>query len=102
MSKIKCNFAEEYDDDPVGALAFTDFSKPMPILEGEDAERFLKQMEENERKAEEKQFAIKTKKEIEMELSCARIMYDFEKEKLQELEKKIKILEQLNAEIEEK
>jgi hypothetical protein len=27
----------DYDDDPVGALAYTDFTKPVPVLNGEDA-----------------------------------------------------------------
>ena len=95
------NDDDEYEDDPVGALA-TDVGKNIPVLEGEDAERFVRIMEENERKAAEHAKLPPTKKEIERRLSCAKIMYDFQKRQLEELEQEIKRLEKLNAETEEK
>ena len=103
MSEKKCNFAtDESYEDPVGVLAYTDFTKPVPVLEGEDAERFVRIMEENERKAAERAKLPPTKEEIEKRLSCAKIMYDFQKRQLEELEQEIKRLEKLNAETEEK
>jgi len=102
MSDKFCNFAPDNDyEDPVGALA-TDVGKNIPVLEGEDAERFILMMEENERKAAERAKLPPTKEEIERRLSCAKIMYDFQKRQLEELEQEIKRLEKLNAETEEK
>ena len=81
------------DDDEPTALAFTDFSKPTPILKGKDAERFIRLMEENERKAKERANIPPTREELERELSCAKMMYDLEKNNLKELEQKINNLE---------
>lgn len=104
MSEKKLNFAQDYDDvdDPVGALAYTDFTKPTPVLEGEDAERFLRTMCENEQKAKERAKLPPTKEEIEKRLSFSKIMLDFKKRELKEIEEDIKRLEELYAEIEEK
>ena len=76
---------DDYDDDPVGALAFTDFSKPMPILEGEDAERFIRMMEESERKAAERAKQPPTKKEVEQQLGFEKIMLDFKENEIKEI-----------------
>lgn len=94
MSKKIHTFANEYEnDEPIGALAYTDFSKPSPILQGEDAERFFRIMEENERKAAEKAKQPMTKAEAEQRLSFMKIMYEFEKKNLEEKAKEIKALE---------
>lgn len=80
------------NDEPT-ALAFTDFSKPTPILRGEDAERFIRIMEENEKKAEERAKIPPTKEELENKLNWMKLCYDFEKRQLEESEKEIKELE---------
>jgi hypothetical protein len=89
-SKKFRTFAEE--DEPT-ALAFTDFSKPIPPLKGKDAERFIRIMEENERKAEERTKIPPTKEELENKLNWMKLCYDFEKRQLEENEKEIKELE---------
>ena len=94
MSKKSNIFANENtDDEPIGALAYTDFSKPSPILQGEDAERFYRIMEENERKAAEKAKQPMTKAEAEKRLTYMKMMYEFEKNNLEEKAKEIKVLE---------
>jgi hypothetical protein len=90
-------------EEPTGALAYTDFSKPSPVLEGEDAERFLKNMEEAEERAKVRSKQPKTKVELENELSSMKIMYEYEERVLNELKKKIEDLEkEINAKTEEK
>ena len=102
MKKKNSNFANEYDNDPVGALAFTDFTKPVPVLEGEDAERFVRMMEENEKKARERAKQPKTKAELESELAIMRMMYEYEERELNNLKNNIEKLEkELNAKTEE-
>ena len=109
LSTFAPETAMEYDpDDPVGALV-TDSGKGPIVLEGEDAERFLRIMEENERKAEERAKIPPTKEELECRLSCMKIVYDFDKRQLEEKEKEIKdleeqinILEQIDGEAKEK
>jgi hypothetical protein len=94
MSKKNNIFANENtDDEPIGALAFTDFSMPSPILQGEDAERFYRIMEENERKAAEKAKQPMTKAEAEKRLTYMKMIYEFEKNNLEEKAKEIKALE---------
>ena len=88
----KPNFAQDFDEEPT-ALAFTDFTKPMPVLEGKDAERFIRIMEENSRKAAEKAKLPPTKEELERELSCAKIMLDFQEREVEQLRNRIKDLE---------
>jgi DNA repair exonuclease SbcCD ATPase subunit len=84
----------DYDDyDPVGGLAYTDFSKPAPILEGEDAERFIRMMEENERKAAENAKRPMTVEEAKESLSFRKMIYEYEKRELEEKEQEIKELE---------
>lgn len=113
MSKFLRNFKKKYfarskkirtfanDDEPT-ALAFTDFTKPIPILKGKDAERFIKNMEEAERRAEERKKIPKSKEQLEKELHFKKWEYDFEKRKLEDLEQEIKELEQkLNGKTEE-
>lgn len=90
-----------YDDDEPTALA-TDVGKPTPILRGEDAERFIRNMEEAERIAEERKSIPKSKEELEKELHFKKWIYDFEKRKLEDLEKEITDLEkELNGKTEE-
>ena len=94
-------FAAQDDEEPT-ALAFTDFSKPTPILEGEDAERFIRIMEENERKAAERAKLPPTREKLERELSCAKMMLDFQEREVEQLRNRIKELEkQLNGKTEE-
>lgn len=92
MSKKNITFANVECDEPT-ALAYTDFTKPMPILEGEAAERFIETMEENERKAAERAKQPMTKKEAERKLSFSKILYEYEKDNLKKLEDEIKSLE---------
>ena len=102
MSKKTPTFALDLDDDPVDVLAFTDFSKPVPTLSGEDAERFFKRMEEVEREAAERAKQPKSKAELESELSVMKMMYEYEERELKELKNKIENLEkELNAKAEE-
>ena len=82
------------------ALAFTDFSKPTPILKGKDAERFIRIMEENEKKAMERAKIPPTKEELEKRLSYMKITYDFDKRQLEKSEKEIKELEAKIKELE--
>ena len=92
MSKKRTTFVDDYDEPT--ALAYTDFTKPMPILEGENAERFIRTMRETERKAAERAKIPMTKDEAEEKLSYIRIIYEFEKDKLKEMEEEIKKLEE--------
>lgn len=91
MPKKSHTFANDYEEPT--ALAFTDFSKPTPILEGEDAERFISIMEENERKAKERENQPMTKDEAEKLLSYNKIIREFELNRLKEIDKEIKKLE---------
>ena len=113
MNKILRNIKKKYfarskkfrtfanDDEPT-ALAFTDFTKPIPILKGKDAERFIKNMEEAERRAEDRKKTPKSKEQLEKELHFKKWIYDFEKRKLEILEKEIIVLEKkLNGKTEE-
>lgn len=93
MSKKKHTFANE-NDEPT-ALAFTDFSKPPPILKGKDADRFIRKMEENERKAAERAKQPMTVEEAKKRLSYNKIIYDFEKNRLKDIEEEIKKLENI-------
>jgi len=93
MSKKNNTFANVIEDEPT-ALAYTDFTKPMPILEGEDAERFLRIMEENERKAKERAKQPMALEEAENRLSYYKIILQFEKDKINDIEKEIKDLEE--------
>lgn len=108
MSKNNPNFADEYDNDPVGALAFTDFTKPTPVLTGKDTERFIKMMEENEREAMERSKRPPTLEELKEQLVYEKMLYDMEKEQLvqrerviDKIETKIKELENNNGETKE-
>ena len=93
-SKNLSNFAPE-DDDPVGALAFTDFNKSsIPVLRGDDAERFVRMMEENEKKAKERAKIPPTLEELKNRLNWMKLVYNFEKQQLEENEKEIKELEE--------
>ena len=92
MSKKNNTFASEIDNEPT-ALAYTDFTKPAPTLKGKDAERFLRIMAENDRKAEERAKIPMTLKEAESKLSCSKIILQFEKDRVKELEQEIEDLE---------
>ena len=94
------NFAQDFDDEPVGALA-TDVGKEIPVLKGEDAERFIRNMELAERKAEERSKRPKTRQELESEISIKKMLLDFQEREVEELRKEIKKLEELHAKTEE-
>lgn len=93
ITKKKDNFAQNFDDDYEPTALATDSGKVIPLLEGEDAESFIRMMEENERKAKENAKIPMTKEEAEKRLSCKKIMLDFEENRLEELKKEIKKLE---------
>jgi len=93
MSKNNHTFANDYEEPT--ALAFTDFSKPMPILEGDAAERFIRIMEENERRAKERKNQPITKDEAEKLLSYNKIIREFKSNELKEIDKEIKKLKKI-------
>lgn len=102
MKNFFSKFANDSDNEEPTALAYTDFSKPSPVLTGEDAERFIKQMEEAEKKAKERSKQPKTKAELESELAIMRMMYEYEERELNNLKNKIEELEKkLHAKTEE-
>ena len=102
MKKFFSKFANDSDNEEPTALAYTDFSKPSPVLTGEDAERFIKQMEEAEKKAKERAKQPKTKAELESELAIMKMMYEYEERELNNLKNKIEELEkELHAKTEE-
>jgi DNA repair exonuclease SbcCD ATPase subunit len=84
----------DYDDDPVGALAYTDFTKPVPVLEGKDAERFIRMMEENERKAAERAKRPMTVEEAKKELSYEKMFLKMKENEVKEMKDRIKKLEE--------
>lgn len=94
------NFAQDFDDEPVGALA-TDVGKEIPVLRGEDAERFIRNMALAEREAEERSKRPKTRQELESEISIKKMLLDFQEREVEELRKEIKKLEELHAKTEE-
>ena len=94
------NFAQDFDNEPVGALA-TDVGKGIPVLEGEDAERFIRNMELAEREAEERSKRPKTREELESEISIKKMLLDFQEREVEELRKEIKKLEELHAKTKE-
>ena len=89
------------DDEPT-ALAFTDFSKPSPILEGEDAERFIRIMEENSRKAKECAKIPPTLEELKNRLSFEKMFLEMDKESIRKREEEIKELENKIKQLENK
>lgn len=102
MKNFFSKFANDIDNEEPTALAYTDFSKPSPVLTGEDAERFIKHMEEAEKKAKERANRPKTKAELESELSIMKVMYEYEERELNNLKNKIEELEkELHAKTEE-
>ena len=84
----------DYDDDPVGALAYTDFTKPVPVLNGEDAERFLLMMEENERKAAERAKRPMTIEEAKKKLLYEKMFLEMKENEVKEMKDRIKKLEE--------
>jgi hypothetical protein len=87
-------FVEDLDEPT--ALAFTDFSKPSPVLEGEDAERFIRIMEENERKPK----TPPTLEELKNRLSFEKMFLEWDKEAVRKREEEIKELENKIKELE--
>ena len=98
---MKDNFSTFATDEPT-ALAYTDFSMPSPVLNGEAAEEFIKNMEEIEKIAEENAKKPKTKEDLRRELEFKKVLYDYEERELANLRKEINKLEkELNAKTEE-
>ena len=91
-------FAEDIDEPT--ALAFTDFSKPTPVLEGKDAERFIRIMEENSRKAKERAKTPPTLEELKHRLSFEKMFLEMDKESIRKREEEIKELENKIKELE--
>ena len=94
MSKKSITFADDYDNDPVGALAYTDFTKPSPVLKGKDAERFILMMEENERKAAEMAKQPMTVEEAKKQLSYEKMFLKMKENEIKEMKDSIKKLEE--------
>ena len=94
-------FEPDIDDDPVGVLAYTDFTKPTPILEGEDAERFIQMMEENERKAAERAKIPPTLEELKQRYMYEKMLYEFDKEQLLKREEELNALDNKIRELEQ-
>lgn len=92
-SKKFRTFAPQNDEEPT-ALAFTDFSKPIPTLKGKDAERFIRIMEENSSKAAERTKLPPTREELEMQLSYSKMMLNFQEREVEQLRNKISRLEE--------
>ena len=82
------------------ALAFTDFDKAVPVLTGKDAERFIKNKEENERKAKERRNVPPTLEELKRRYSCSKLLLELEKEELRQREEELKELENKIKELE--
>lgn len=97
MKKIS-TFAHDYEDEPT-ALA-NDIGKDIPIIKGKDAERFLKIMEENEKKV--KQHSTPTLKELRNCYSYSKLILDLKQREVKELENKIRNLEKQIKEVETK
>ena len=85
------NFAT---DEPT-ALAYTDFSMPSPVLSGEAAEEFIKNMEEAEKRAEENAKKPKTEEDLRRELEFKKVLYEYEERELNNLKDEINKLEEL-------
>ena len=81
------------DNEPT-ALAFTDFTKPIPTLRGKDAERFIRMMEENNRKAEERAKIPPTLDELERRYDVSKMVFDMHRRELEDEENRLKKLEQ--------
>ena len=93
MSKKSNTFADDYDE-PIGALAYTDFTKPSPVLKGKDAERFILMMEENERKAAERAKQPMTIEEAKKQLSYEKMFLEMKENEIKEMKDSIKKLEE--------
>jgi hypothetical protein len=89
----------EKENEPT-ALAFTDFDKAVPVLTGKDAERFIKNKEENERKAKERRNVPPTLEELKRRYSCSKLLLELEKEELRQREEELKELENKIKELE--
>lgn len=90
------------------ALAFTDFSKPMLTLKGEDAERFIENMRKAEEEAERRKNEPPSLEDLKRQYSYGKMVLEMEKEnltkrekELEELRIKIKELEEKNGKTEE-
>jgi DNA repair exonuclease SbcCD ATPase subunit len=92
MSKKSTTFAENYEEPT--ALAYTDFTKPSPVLKGKDAERFILMMEENERKAAERAKQPMTVEEAKKQLSYEKMFLEMKENEIKEMKDSIKKLEE--------
>lgn len=92
MSKKSTTFAENYEEPT--ALAYTDFTKPVPVLRGKDAERFILMMEENERKAAERAKQPMTVEEAKKKLSYEKMFLEMKENEIKEMKDSIKKLEE--------
>ena len=92
MSKKSTTFAENYEEPT--ALAYTDFTKPSPVLKGKDAERFILMMEENERKAAERAKHPMTIEEAKKQLSYEKMFLKIKEREIKEIKDRIKKIEE--------
>ena len=110
MSEKSNTFAHEIEDDEGCCFAYTDFrdydddddeptalatdvGKNIPILEGEAAERFIRIMEENNKKTEKRAKRKMTKEEAENALHYKRMFLKMKEDEIIQEKKDIKELE---------
>lgn len=93
MSKKNITFATDLDEEPTALATFP--KNGIPVLNGEVAERFVRMAEENERKAKEMRSKPLTKEEAEKEVGFKRIILEYKKNEIKQLEKEIKKLEEI-------
>lgn len=86
-------FAQELDEEPTALATFP--KNGIPVLTGDAAERFLRMAHENEEKAEKKKNQPITKEEAEKIIGFKKMMLEFERDKIKDLEKEIKKLEEI-------
>lgn len=87
-------------DEPT-ALA-TDSGKPIPILEGEDAARFIENMIKAEEEAEKRRLREPSLSELKEELSYQKMFLESEERMIEERKRKIMRLENRINDLEQK
>ena len=94
MSKINDTFAQKYYDDYEPAALAIDIGKPIPILTGKSAERFVQMAEENERKARERAKKPMTLQEAKDQIAYNKMFMESAMSSVKYYEEKIKKLEE--------
>jgi len=86
-------FANENDNEPTALATFP--KNGIPVLSGEVAERFLRIAHENEERAKKRKNKPITKEEAERMIGFKKIMLEYEKNNVKNLEEEIKKLEEI-------